>query len=69
MKRVFCSLIVLGLFLGVAGQAKAEYTFTTLDVPGSNCKASVNPSGSLAFQPVGDYNGRHACWAFADFLA
>jgi hypothetical protein len=32
-------------------------------------KASVNPSGSLAFQPVGDYNGRHACWAFADFLA
>src|SRR5512135_802736 len=25
------------------------------------CKASVNPSGSLAFSSVGDYNRRHAC--------
>ena len=25
------------------------------------CKDSVNPSGSLAFLPVRDYNGRHAC--------
>jgi hypothetical protein len=24
-------------------------------------KASVNPSGSLAFSSVGDYNRRHAC--------
>ena len=37
-----------------------------------NClagKDSVNPSGSLAFPPVRDYNGRHACGASPDFLA
>ena len=35
MNRVFCSLIALGLLLGVEGRAKAGYAFTTLDVPGA----------------------------------
>jgi len=33
MKRVLCGLMVLGPLMGVTGQAKAEYLFTTIDVP------------------------------------
>jgi probable HAF family extracellular repeat protein len=38
MKRYLCSLVALGLFLGMAGQATAQPThrFTTLDVPGAS---------------------------------
>ncbi len=35
MKRLLLGMAALGLFLGVTGQAKANYTFTTLDPPGS----------------------------------
>lgn len=51
--RVFGSLMALGLCLGVAGQAKADYTFTTLDVPGSDTTFAngINDSGQI----VGNY--------------
>jgi hypothetical protein len=39
------------------------------ELPRRDRKASVNPSGSLAFPSVCHYNGRHACGAFSDFLA
>ena len=35
MKRLFLGMAALGLFLGVTGRAKADYTFTRLDPPGS----------------------------------
>src|SRR5262249_38954664 len=35
MKRYLCSLAALGLLWGVAGQAEADYVFTTLDPPGT----------------------------------
>ena len=38
MKQWFCGLMALGLFLGMAGQAKAQptYAFTRFDVPDSS---------------------------------
>jgi probable HAF family extracellular repeat protein len=59
MKQWFCGLMALGLFLGMAGQAKAQptYTFTTLDVPGTlwtyNNLNGINASGQI----VGSYDG------------
>src|SRR5262249_22230713 len=57
MQRYLCSLVALGLLVGVSGQAMAQpsYSFTILDVPGS-CKASaialgINASGQI----VGEY--------------
>lgn len=51
MKRLFCSLMALGTFLGVASQAKAEpsYDFTTLDVPHSSSTNAlgINSSGRI----------------------
>jgi probable HAF family extracellular repeat protein len=49
MKRVSCSLVVLGLFLRVAGQAEAEFTYTTLDVPGSAVTQAngINDAGQI----------------------
>src|SRR5262245_43253210 len=37
MKHLFCGLMALGLLVGLAGDAKAQqtYSFSTLDVPGS----------------------------------
>src|SRR6266849_4635074 len=35
MKRFLCGLVALGLFVSGVGQAKSDYTFTTIDVPGS----------------------------------
>jgi hypothetical protein len=50
MRRFLCSLIVLGMLVGSAGPAKADYIYTTLDVPGSfNTIANgINDAG----QPV-----------------
>ena len=33
--QLFCALMALRLFLGMAAQAKAQYMYTTIDVPGS----------------------------------
>src|SRR5437867_6967636 len=33
MKTVFCGLASVGLFLFINGQARADYFFTTIDVP------------------------------------
>jgi hypothetical protein len=46
MQRRLCGLVALGLLLGAAGPAKADYLFTTLaDVPGA--------------MPGNDYRLRH----------
>jgi hypothetical protein len=49
MKRVFWGLVALGLFLGAAGQAKADYLFTTFDPPGSTLTIAygINDSGQI----------------------
>jgi uncharacterized membrane protein len=54
MKHSFCVLTTLGLFLGMAGQAMAQptYSFTTLDVPGSSYNIGtyangINASGQI----------------------
>jgi hypothetical protein len=40
MKQMYCGLAALGLFLGITLQAKAEYLFTTIDVPGATSTES-----------------------------
>jgi hypothetical protein len=61
MKLYLCSLVALGLLLGVTGQAIAQpsYSFTTLDVPGSS--ATYAQGTNDVGQIVGDYDagGRH----------
>jgi hypothetical protein len=49
MRRVFFNFMALGLFLSIAGLEKAGYTFTTLDVPGSNFTqaSGINDSGQI----------------------
>lgn len=62
MKRLLLCVAGLVLFLGVTGQAKAQYSFTTFDPPGST---STNPLGggiNDAGWIVGSYddvNGTH----------
>ncbi len=58
MKRLFFGMVVLGLFLGVTGQAKADYMFRTLDPPDSNRTEAlgINSYGHI----VGNYeDGNH----------
>jgi len=54
MKQLLCGLVVLGLFVGGAGWGRADYTFTTIDVPGSDNTSAygITSSGQI----VGDYN-------------
>ena len=52
MKRLFCGLMTLGLFLAFAGQANAQvaqYTYTELDVPGAMVTNAngINDSGQI----------------------
>src|SRR6516225_10933957 len=53
MKRSLCSLMALGLLVGVTGRAMAQpsYTFSTLDVPGSfyafSYATGINTSGQI----------------------
>jgi uncharacterized membrane protein len=60
MKHLFCGLMALGLLVALAGDAKAQptYSFTTFDVPGSFIRNStfakgINSSGQI----VGAYDG------------
>ena len=53
MKQLFCGLMALGLFLGMAGQAKAQYIYTTIDVPGSSYTQAFGINDSA--QIVGEY--------------
>jgi hypothetical protein len=64
MKRVLGGLMAMSLFLSIAGQARAEFTFTTLDVPGAveTIVNGINNSGQMAQNwrschepPSGDY--------------
>ena len=58
MKRYLCSLVALGLLVGVTGRAMAQpkYSFSTLDVPGTSPDIielnGINASGQI----VGSYN-------------
>jgi hypothetical protein len=51
IKQFFSGLIALSVFLGLAGQAKAQptYAFTTLDPPGSftTRAGGINASGQI----------------------
>ncbi len=62
MKRLLLGLTALGLFLGVTGQAKADYVFTTIDVPGSTSTNSmgggINDFGQIVSQ-YDDVLGTH----------
>jgi uncharacterized membrane protein len=53
MKHVFFGFLALGLMLSPMGLAKADYTFITLDVPGSTgtYPGGINASGQI----VGSY--------------
>jgi probable HAF family extracellular repeat protein len=53
MKAYLRAVVALGLFVGVTGHARADYIFTTLDVPGSTQTTAygINSAG----QVVGDY--------------
>jgi hypothetical protein len=64
MKRYLCSLVALGLFLGRAGQATGQptYSFTTLDVPGASYANTTVNGINASGQIVGSYDdagGRH----------
>ncbi len=47
MKPFLCRFVALGLLAGTVGSGHADYTFTTLDVPGSptTCAYGINNSG------------------------
>src|SRR5207302_4664 len=53
--QLFCALMALGLFLGMAGQAKAQgaFNYATLDFPGSTATLAlgINDHGQI----VGSY--------------
>ena len=53
--QLFCALMALGLFLGMAGQAQAQgaFNYATLDFPGSTATLAlgINDHGQI----VGDY--------------
>src|SRR5438270_13184176 len=57
MKRYLCSLVALGLLVGVTGQARAQpsYSFTILDVPGSSKASAVALGINASGQIVGSY--------------
>src|SRR5205814_7054313 len=57
MKRYLCSLVALGLLVGVTVQAMAQpcYSLTTLDVPGSSKASAVALGINASGQIVGSY--------------
>src|SRR5438552_1119976 len=57
MKRYLCSLVALGLPVGVTGQAMAQpsYSFTILDVPGSSKASAIALGINASGQIVGSY--------------
>lgn len=62
MKRCLCGFAALGLLLtGLAGQATADYVFTTLDVPGSlaTLPAGINNAGQIVGSYLDPHGGRH----------
>src|SRR5260370_32479065 len=61
MKRYLCSLVALGLLVGVTGQGMAQpsYSFTTLDVPGSSSHGSLTGANGI------NESGQIVGWYFA----
>jgi hypothetical protein len=60
MKQGFCGLMALGLFLGLAGHARAQpmYAFTTFDPPGSSFGGDTSATGiNDSGQNVGSFSG------------
>jgi len=53
MKRLLGGLMACGLLVGLTGAAKAQYTFTTIDVPGAlrTFPYGINDAGQI----VGTY--------------
>ena len=62
MKRVFCAFAAWVLLVGLTGPAKAQYTFTTIDVPGiyDTQAFGINDAGQIVgyYEPyVGPLHG------------
>src|SRR5215813_2559520 len=67
MKGCLCSLVALGLLVGLAGDAKAQptYVFTPLDVPGSSAPSNTIANGMNASgQIVGVYDRYNHAFLF-----
>jgi probable HAF family extracellular repeat protein len=49
MKRLLYGVVAWGVLVGFTGSAKAQYIFTTLDVPGSTdtFASGINASGQI----------------------
>jgi len=54
MKRLLCGFAAWGLLMGLTGPATAQYTFTTIDMPGaaSTYAFGINNAGQI----VGSYD-------------
>jgi hypothetical protein len=52
MKRLLCGVVAMGLFVGGAGEVKADYIYTPIDVPGSGytIALSINDAGQIVGQ-------------------
>ena len=46
MKFGFRTLAILGVILGISGQARAQYVFTTFDAPGSTATQALGINGA-----------------------
>src|SRR5262249_30979582 len=55
MKRLLCGVVAWGLLVGLTGPAKAQYDFTTIDVPGaiSTGATGINDAGQIVGLYVG----------------
>src|SRR5690242_1161814 len=62
MKRCLCGLVALGLLVAGAGQARADYIFTTIDVPGAapgtTTVSGINDAGEMVGSFL-DASGAH----------
>ena len=58
MKRLFCAFAAWILLVGLTGPAQAQYTFTTIDVPGARqtFPHGINATGQI----VGEYNNGYS---------
>ena len=60
MKRLFCAFAAWILLVGLTGPAQAQYTFTTIDVPGAyqTVAYGIDASGQIVGVYV-DAGGGH----------
>ena len=57
MRQLLCGLVALGVIVGGAEEAEAQYAFTTIDVPGATSTVGngINDAGQI----VGTYDNQH----------